>query len=329
MAGIFISYRRDDSAGHTGRLSDLLRAQFDPRQIFLDFNSIKPGEVFPEVIDQSIASSQVFLAVIGTRWLASADEKGQRRLEDSQDFVRREIAAALERRSKIIPVLVGGAKMPQASDLPADLAGITQYQAFSISDANFGADAARLIEVLRELVTPAAPKKAETIQLRAEKGTLSVDDVKAMLIVRGFYCSGWNETGKGIEHRFKVMVQAGAMVVLDEATNLLWQRSGNQQGTVFEETSGYIRELNAQKHAGFGDWRLPTLEEAMSLMSPAKQGRSHLPLEFEGPVIMWTADRAVRDGSAWIVYFYDGLCSVESVNFNGYIRAVRSITGDS
>jgi hypothetical protein len=323
MAGIFISYRRDDSAGHTGRLSDLLRSQFDPKQIFLDLNSIEPGEAFPAVIAANLASSHVLLAVIGPRWLSSVDSKGQSRLQDPTDFVRREIAAALERGIKTIPLLVGGAKMPQSGDLPADLTRLAQCQAFQLSDAEFPDDVSRLIAVLRSSVKPPALKKTKVLRLRAERATLSRDDVTAMLAMHGFYCRGWNEAGKGIAHEYKTMVQAGAVVVLDKATNLMWQKSGNNHATIFEETHLYIQELNAKKFASFADWRMPTLEEAMSLMTP-KDGSGYLPPEFDGAVILWTADRATKDGSAWIVYFHDGLCTVESINFNGYIRAVRS-----
>ena len=104
----------------------------------------------------------------------------------------------------------------------------------------------------------------------------------------------------------------------------MWQKSGSRDGMAFDDIEKFVLALNSGRFAGFDDWRMPTLEEAMSLMNPAKHGEYYLDPEFDGAVIMWTADRHVNDGTAWIVYFYDGICSAESVNYHGYIRAVRS-----
>jgi hypothetical protein len=96
----------------------------------------------------------------------------------------------------------------------------------------------------------------------------------------------------------------------------------------FGETDLYIQELNAKKWAGFTDWRTPTLEEAMSLMTPAKQGACYLASEFDGAPMLWTSDQHTTAGKAWIVYFYDGRCCGESVNYTGYVRAVRPAQRD-
>jgi len=326
VTGIFISYRREDSAGYTGRLYDLLSAHFGAKKLFIDLDSIHPGENFPEVIERNLASCDVLLAVIGTRWLTLADDAGHSRLQDPEDFVRREIAAALDRRIKIVPVLVGGARMPGPQELPADLAKIAQYQALQIGDAEFHQGVSRLIDVLHESVGPAEKERKRTkrLQLRTEKAALSVDDVKVMLAVHGFFCKGWNEAGKGIAHEYETMAAHGGVIVFDKATNLMWQKSGSQDGVTFDDLEKYTLALNSRRFGGFDDWRVPTLEEAMSLMNPAKHGEYYLGPEFDGSVIMWTADRHVNDGAAWIVYFYDGICSGESVNYHGYIRAVRS-----
>jgi hypothetical protein len=235
----------------------------------------------------------VLLAVIGTRWLTLADDKGQNRLQNPKDYVRREIGTALKWQIKVIPVLVGGARMPHAVDLPADLAGLAQCQALLVSDVDFHHDVSRLIEVLQVLVKPPAPARArvKTVRLRVEQAALSNDDVKVMLITRGFYCRGWNDTGKGIDHEYKTMVQGGAIVVLDKATNLMWQESGSGECFSFADAHICIDGLNSRKFGGFADWRVPTLEEAMSLMSPAKQDGTYLPAELDGAPILWTADK--------------------------------------
>jgi len=121
MRAIFISYRRDDAAGEAGRLFDDLTAKFGPELVFMDVAGIQPGRDFRKVIDENVASCGVLLAVIGRDWLQAKDESGQRRLDDPSDFVRLETASALSRNVVVIPVLVRGAAMPRAEQLPEDM----------------------------------------------------------------------------------------------------------------------------------------------------------------------------------------------------------------
>ena|SRR5215207_2710684 len=100
---IFISYRRSESAAHAGRLSDQLTAHFGSQVIFIDGESIEPGRDFVEAIEDAASSCKILLAVIGKKWLTFANEQG-RRLDDPKDLVRLEIAAALRRGIRVIPV---------------------------------------------------------------------------------------------------------------------------------------------------------------------------------------------------------------------------------
>ena len=109
MSRIFISYRREDSAGWTGRLADRLKERFGPVSIFIDIDTIEPGADFTEALRKAVGSCDVLLAVIGPRWSMVTDKTGKPRLHDSSDWIRVEIAAALTRKIRIIPVLVGGA----------------------------------------------------------------------------------------------------------------------------------------------------------------------------------------------------------------------------
>src|SRR5258705_4256034 len=115
MRRLFINYRRQDSEGHVGRLYDHLVQHFDPAGVFMDVDSIEPGADFIKTLQDAIAAADVLLAVIGPHWLTIADEKGERRLDQWDDFVRIEIAAAIQRGKLVIPVLVGGATMPSPS----------------------------------------------------------------------------------------------------------------------------------------------------------------------------------------------------------------------
>ena len=105
MPGIFISYRREDSIGHTGRLYDLLAKHFGKAHVFMDIDTIGPGEDFLEVIEKTCESCQVLLAIIGRSWTRVTDQEGNRRLDNPSDFVRLEIAHALEKKILVVPVL--------------------------------------------------------------------------------------------------------------------------------------------------------------------------------------------------------------------------------
>lgn len=149
-SGIFISYRRDDSAGHAGRLYDKLSEGFGADQIFMDIDTIDPGLDFTEVIDRALASSKVVIALIGRRWTTATDGAGRKRLENPQDFVRMEVARSLETGIRVIPVLVQGATMPGPDELPEDLTALTRRHAIELSDVRWQYDVGRLTKAIEE-----------------------------------------------------------------------------------------------------------------------------------------------------------------------------------
>lgn len=176
---IFISYRRSESAAYAGRLSDQLRAHFGSQIIFIDIESIEPGRDFGEAIEDAISSCKIVLVVIGRQWLTCANEHG-RRLDDPKDFVRLEIAAALKRGIRVIPVLVQGAAIPREQDLPGDIAPLARRQAWEVSDLRWNQDVGKLIEkiagdipegvrrsVLKHFAFPRTTGKRLLIQLAA------------------------------------------------------------------------------------------------------------------------------------------------------------------
>lgn len=145
---IFISYRREDAIGHAGRLFDRLVEQFGREHVFRDIDTLAAGDDFVEVVRKKINDSDVLLALIGPRWLTAADQEGRWRLADENDPVRVEIAAALKSNIRVIPVLVQGAIMPKAKDLPGALAPLAQRNAVEIRDKGFDQDVAQLVEAL-------------------------------------------------------------------------------------------------------------------------------------------------------------------------------------
>jgi hypothetical protein len=146
MASVFISYRRSDCPGHAGRLYDRVVGRVGSDHVFMDIDAIGPGEDFTEHIEQAIGSCAVVLALIGRDWLDSEDLEG-RRLDHPDDLVRFEIAAALRRPGvRVIPVLVEGARMPAAEQLPADLQTLARRNAFELRDEHWRHDVDRLLQ---------------------------------------------------------------------------------------------------------------------------------------------------------------------------------------
>ena len=156
MAEIFISYRRDDQPGFAGRLADALGAVFGADSVFRDIEDIRPGEDFVVAIKQQLSSVDVLLVMIGPAWLG-VSRNGVRRLDEAGDFVRLEIEAGLASGKPVIPLLVGGARMPLEADLPPALARLARCQAVTLSDAGWRSDVEQLVKDLRTLL----PGKAQ------------------------------------------------------------------------------------------------------------------------------------------------------------------------
>ena len=151
MAGkIFINYRRDDSIGMAGRLHDRLAQTFGRDRLFMDVDHIPVGVDFVAHLNSQVAECNALLVVIGPNWLNAKDESGERRLDNPDDFVAIEIAAALARDIRVIPVLVDGARMPKAKELPDSLKPLARRQAVDVRHSHFGHDAEALVKRMRE-----------------------------------------------------------------------------------------------------------------------------------------------------------------------------------
>jgi len=167
---IFISYRREETAYPAGWLYDRLADRFGGGQVFKDVDSIQLGDDFVEVITTAVGSCDVLLALIGPQWLTIADEHGRRRLDSRDDFVRLEIEAALTRNVRVIPILVDGARMPRADELPDSLAELVRRQALELSPARFDFDTGRLLKVLDRALAEAQTAQDEAPPMGAPAG---------------------------------------------------------------------------------------------------------------------------------------------------------------
>lgn len=139
-------------AGDAGRLADHLQRRFGRDQVFLDIDTIDPGTDFVQVLHASLQETAAVLVVIGPRWTTVRDGAGTRRLDNEKDFVRLEVEAALGRKIPVVPVLVQGAAMPRAEELPAALASLATRQAAVLDHAEFHDDAERLCDRLEQMI---------------------------------------------------------------------------------------------------------------------------------------------------------------------------------
>lgn len=168
--GIFIGYRREQTAAHVGRLYDRLSDAFGEQAVFMDVDSIGLGLDFARVLDEAVSSCAVMLVLIGPGWAEVTDQQG-RRLEDPDDYVRQEIEAGLRRDIRVVPVLVRGGALPGPEELPEALRPLARRQAFPLPDESFRSQAQVLVEPLRPVLAPTAvttpqePEPGWTVEL--------------------------------------------------------------------------------------------------------------------------------------------------------------------
>ena len=150
MGSIFISYRRSDAAGESGRLSDDLIARFGASHVFMDVDAIQPGIDFRKAIRENVGQCRVLLAVMGPDWLEARGKDGARRLDSENDYVRLEIATALGREIPVVPVLVRGARTPKADQLPEELRELAYRNSVELTHARWKSD----VQVLGHALEP-------------------------------------------------------------------------------------------------------------------------------------------------------------------------------
>jgi len=150
MAGIFVSYRRDDSQGFAGRLADDLTDIFGSDRVFRDIE-IPVGCDFTEVLSQAIAASDLLLVVIGRHWAGESEQGYGSRLFEQTDWVRIEIEAAFDQGKQVVPVLVGGASMPGHDSLPGTIEKLARLQTAILNDRYWDTQVRELAERLQGL----------------------------------------------------------------------------------------------------------------------------------------------------------------------------------
>jgi hypothetical protein len=184
MMKVFLSYRRDDTGGRSGRLFDVLAAKYGPRNVFQDVTSAAPGRDFVAALDSAIAGSDAVLVVIGPQWLSRTTD-GVRRIDQPDDFVRIEVGEALAADIAVVPVLVDGGVLPAVDELPAEIAGLVRRQAVQISDETWHQDVDALIRRLEgELLATGGPRRRWWWALIAAAVVVVVVGVGGVILTR-------------------------------------------------------------------------------------------------------------------------------------------------
>jgi pterin-4a-carbinolamine dehydratase len=156
---VFISYRRDDAGAQALNIHYEIKARIGAPQVFKDTAAARGGDHFPTEISNALDTARLMIAVIGPRWLTSADQFGRRRLDDPDDWVRREIERGLVRGIRLVPVLVGGASLPVRAALPESIAALVDLTRIELRDDCFEEDLCRFLD--REKTVGLAPKGPE------------------------------------------------------------------------------------------------------------------------------------------------------------------------
>jgi len=175
---LFLSYRRDDSAGHARAICDALNQRLGGDVVFMDVDDIVAGQSFEQAIEGAVRGARVLLVLIGPRW-AGPRADGPPRLHDPADYVRREVQTALTHGMPVVPLLVDGAAMPAADSLPEPLRPLALRQAVVIDHRRFAADLDRLAADLRRqlgdaLAPPAAPAGRRGLLVAAALGVAAL-----------------------------------------------------------------------------------------------------------------------------------------------------------
>jgi hypothetical protein len=199
MLPIFISYRRQDSQNATGRIHDRLDMYFGEKIVFRDIDNLPGGVDFPAELEKALINCKVLIAVIGANWLDAINDSGERRLDDPDDYVRLEIAAALDRKIDIVPVLVSNAAMPKRAQLPPEIRELASKAAIHAPpDHNFHQGVSELARRISTLTAiphedyPATTRQCQKIGLvlakedfREDNSVLAeIEDSRELIVIQ-------------------------------------------------------------------------------------------------------------------------------------------------
>jgi TIR domain len=220
---IGISYRRDDAGAHAGRLYDRLTQRFGFDRVFMDVDAILPGEDFVQTLRGRIDKAAAWLVVIGPNWAHSKNSRGERRLDDPDDFVRIEVATALERDIRVIPALVEGAAMPRSEELPPEIQALVRRTAIALDHSSFHQDVDQLIYALESLGAPSRPTRRPSEASLAEATLEAAESAQIQLAQMQAFQRRWRR-------RLSLAVAIALLLVTSLGAYLYLQRTGKLPG---------------------------------------------------------------------------------------------------
>jgi hypothetical protein len=283
---IFISYRREETAYPAGWLYDRLADHYGGGQVFKDVDSIQLGDDFVEVITRAVGSCDVLLALIGDEWLTITDEHGRRRLDDPDDFVRLEIEAALSRNVRVIPILVGRARMPRAEELPDSLAKLVRRQALELHPARFDFDTGRLLKVLDGALAEVRAAQAEPSPTQSAPQLAAATPPAAPPASRPGAPPG--ERPRRRSTRARVLAGAAVAVVLIAVVAVIVANSGTTQSPTGAPSPGPSAGAATTSASPGSTTTAPTASEALFRD------------DFSNRTAGWEGDGAQAKGSGYV-----------------------------
>jgi len=312
IAKIFLCYAKEDKTQVEQLYQKLKDAGFEP---WMDKVNLVGGEEWRPTIEKAIRESHFFVACVSKHWIPTNPQ-------DRKRFFRREIQTALNALPElqlgdiyVIPIRL------EESEVPDNLSLFQWIDYFH----NDGWE--QLLKSIHKGMVRLGMIK--TIKLRTQPDyEITKDDVKEIFRNYDFFDSERNWRGVGIQHQYELIEHNGGKVVVDYVTNLIWQQSGSEKRMGWSDAQNYITELNNEGLAGYQDWRLPTLEEAMSLVEvEQRNGYLHVnPMFNSKQPWIWTADRddLVLSKDAWTVSLSGAVSRLSNINEPYFVRAVRS-----
>ncbi|UCE07749.1 MAG: DUF1566 domain-containing protein [bacterium] len=304
---IFLSYAHID-LGYAKKIYDDLKRY--GLEIWFDKESLLPGQDWEKEIKKAIRESDYFIALLSDKCLSK------------RGFVHSALKFSFEIVEKYFPSDTGIFVIPvrlddcKPSDAYERLGRLHWIDVFPETEYQNGLK--KILQVICK----------EALLLRNKHKALSEGDATEMIRMLDFYDKNKNPEGNSFNHQYKLQEINGNKVVFDQATGLMWQQSGSPEYINYDAAKKYIDDLNQKGFAGNKDWRLPTLEEAMSLMKPEqKHDNLYIDPVFDAKQIwIWTSDQVKGESrAAWVVNFFLGGCgwySVSGIDYV-YVRAVR------
>lgn len=298
MPKIFISHSWEDNE-ISRKLTDNLRR--DGVEVWIDYERIESGDSLPRRISEALEWCDTLILL----WSKTAA---------NSYYVNLEWENALDLKKKILPCLIDNAKRPAIL-----------HNLLFIDFNNFEQGYSKLTQALQ------VKQIIISNLFRYKPAKLSINEVNNMLKKYNFFDLEKNKEGGGLTKQLEIQKQRGDKIIIEKVSGLMWQHGGSSYYMHFESGNKCLEELNRKAYAGYNDWRLPTLEEAMSLMEPnEKKNNLYIDSLFDKEQSrIWTCDYLKTDKKdyprVWVVEFYFNRCIPVYLDSEFYVLAVRHV----